>query len=132
MATAALLESGIPIPLSIVLGVAAGGLAGFVNGVLINYVNIPAFIATLGMLYIARGIVVFLTNSLPIAPLPGEFNVIGQGSLLGLPYLVFYAVIIGVTVHVLLEYSGSAPRSARSAAIARRPRTWASTCAGFR
>jgi len=66
-------------PLSIVLGVAAGGLAGFVNGVLINYVNIPAFITTLGMLYIARGLVVFLTNSLPVAPLPGEFNVIGQG-----------------------------------------------------
>ena len=105
MATAALLESGIPIPLSIVLGVAAGGFAGFVNGVLVNYVNIPAFITTLGMLYIARGIVVFLTKSFPIAPLPDAFNVLGQGSLFGIPYLVFYAVIIGLFVHVLLEYS---------------------------
>ncbi len=105
MATAALLDNGVPIPLSILLGVAAGGFAGFVNGVLINYVNIPAFIATLGMLYIARGVVVFLTKSFPIAPLPNSFNVIGQGSLLTIPYLVFYAVIIGLFVHVLLEYS---------------------------
>ncbi len=105
MATASLLDNGVSVPLSILLGVGAGSLAGFINGVLINYVNIPSFIATLGMLYIARGIVVFLTNSLPVAPLPGEFNVIGQGALLGIPYLVFYAVVVGLFAHVLLEYS---------------------------
>ena len=105
MATASLLDAGVSVPLSVLFGVAAGSLAGFINGVLINYVNIPAFITTLGMLYIARGIVVFLTNSLPVAPLPGEFNVIGQGALLGVPYLLFYAVVIGLFVHVLLEYS---------------------------
>ena len=105
MATAALLDNGVPIPLSILLGVAAGGFAGFVNGVLINYVNIPAFIATLSMLYIARGVVVFLTKSFPISPLPDAFNVLGQGSVFGIPYLLFYAVVVGIVVHVLLEYT---------------------------
>lgn len=103
IAVAALLVAGVPIWLAIVLAVALGAAAGLVNGVLIAYVGIPAFIVTLGMLYVARGLEGFFTGGNPIAPLPDTFNNIGQGDVLGVPLLIIYAVIVGVIAHVILE-----------------------------
>lgn len=105
MATASLLGNEVAVPLAIVLGVACGTAAGFVNGVLVNYVYIPAFIATLGMLYMARGLILFVTGSRPVAPLPKSFTVIGQEEVFGLPLLIVYAVVIAAIVHVVLEYT---------------------------
>src|SRR3954451_24871456 len=54
--TASVLTSGTPsLPLAIAAGVGTGALTGLVNGVNIVALRIPAFIATLGMLSIARG-----------------------------------------------------------------------------
>ena len=132
MATAALLDNGVPIPLSILLGVAAGGFAGFVNGVLINYVNIPAFIATLSMLYIARGVVVFLTKSFPspLFPTPSTSSVRARSSASPIFSSTPWSSVSSSTCSWSTPFS--APRSAPSAAIARRPRTWESTSAGSR
>ena len=71
IAVANLIFIGVPIWLSIIIAVALGALRGLANGVLIQYVEIPAFIATLGMLYVARGLATFVTGGRPIAPLPG-------------------------------------------------------------
>ena len=103
MSVASLLTRGVPIPLAIIGAVALGGLAGSVNGLLIEYGRIPPFIQTLGMLYAARGLTAFLTGGLPISPLPDAFNVIGQGDLFGIPFLVVYAVVIGIAAHVVLH-----------------------------
>src|SRR5882762_1631136 len=56
MSSAAFLDHGFPIPIAILLALVCGGVAGLLNGALVNYVRIPAFIATLGMLYVARGV----------------------------------------------------------------------------
>lgn len=103
MAAAALLDAGQPIWLSIVLAISLGAVAGLINGLLIAYGRIPAFIVTLGMLYVARGLTAFFTAGRPIAPLPDEFNFLGQGDLFGVPLLIIYAVVIGVVAHVVLE-----------------------------
>ena len=103
MAVAGLLVAGVPIWLSIAIAIGCGCLAGLVNGILVNYAKIPAFIVTLGMLYVARGLVSFATGGRPIAPLPPEFNALGQGDILGVPLLIIYAVIIGIVAHVILE-----------------------------
>lgn len=47
---------GLPIPLGILVGLLTGMLAGFVNGVVISRMSIPPFVATLGMMMIARGL----------------------------------------------------------------------------
>ncbi|MBR7508287.1 ABC transporter permease, partial [Mycobacterium tuberculosis] len=39
---------GLPVELSILCGVALGGLCGLINGILIAYVKLPPFIVTLG------------------------------------------------------------------------------------
>lgn len=105
IAVANFIVIGVPIWLSMILAVALGSLCGLVNGTLIQYVKIPAFIATLGMLYVARGLATFVTGGRPIAPLPEAFTVIGQGDIFGVPLLIVYAVVIGIVAHVVLEYA---------------------------
>jgi ribose/xylose/arabinose/galactoside ABC-type transport system permease subunit len=103
IAVAALLDAHAPIWLAILLAIALGAVAGLVNGLLIAYVRIPAFIVTLGMLYVARGLMSFATGGRPIANLPRAFSDIGQGDVMGLPLLIIYAIVVGVIAHVVLE-----------------------------
>src|SRR5947208_11960924 len=49
-------EWGLPIPLGVAAGIGTGALAGLVNGTLVAKLKIPSFIATLGMLNVAKGL----------------------------------------------------------------------------
>jgi ribose transport system permease protein len=61
-----LTEWHLPIPLGIAAGIATGALAGLVNGTLIAKLKIPSFIATLGMLSIAKGLALVISGLKPI------------------------------------------------------------------
>src|SRR3989442_5404002 len=52
----------LPLPLAIAAGIATGGLAGLVNGILIAKLKIPSFIATLGMLNVAKGLALVISG----------------------------------------------------------------------
>jgi len=73
-----------PIPLGILAGLGAGSLAGFCNGVIIAKLKIPPFIATLGMLNVAKGLALVISGLKPIyftdTPV---FNQIAMGSAFG-------------------------------------------------
>jgi simple sugar transport system permease protein len=56
-------QHGLPIEVGVVVAVAASALVGLVNGVVVTYLRLPSFIATLGMLFLLHGIVLDLTNS---------------------------------------------------------------------
>lgn len=75
---------GLPVPLGVLAGLATGTLAGLVNGVVITKMKIPPFVATLGMLYIAKGLALIISGLKPIyfndAPM---FSQIAMGSILG-------------------------------------------------
>jgi ribose/xylose/arabinose/galactoside ABC-type transport system permease subunit len=103
MSSAGLCAAGWPIMPAIVLGAGVGGLAGLVNGLLINYANIPPFITTLGMLYASRSLVVFFTGGHPIAPLPDAFNAIARTDVAGVPLLVFYAASVVILAEIVLQ-----------------------------
>ncbi len=83
---------GLPIPLGVIAGLLAGGLAGLVNGLIIAKMKIPPFIATLGMLNVAKGLALVMSDLRPIyfndTPI---FNSIAMGSILG-------AVVPGFTI----------------------------------
>ena len=74
----------VPVPLGILGGLLAGALAGFVNGIVISRMKIPPFIATLGMLYITKGLSLVISELKPIYfnDTPG-FREMTMGSLLG-------------------------------------------------
>lgn len=75
---------GLPLPIGILAGIATGGLAGLGNGLLIARFKLPPFIATLGMLNVARGLALVISGLAPIyfTSTP-EFNQAVMGSLIG-------------------------------------------------
>jgi len=74
----------LPVPLGLLAGVSTGCLAGLVNGTVVAKMKVPPFIATLGMLNVARGLALVLSGLKPIyfndTP---SFNSIAMGSVLG-------------------------------------------------
>jgi ribose transport system permease protein len=74
----------LPVPLGVLAGMLTGMLAGLVNGTVVAKMKVPPFIATLGMLNIARGLALVLSGLKPIyfndTPV---FNSIAMGSVLG-------------------------------------------------
>jgi ribose transport system permease protein len=101
--TGLLMTSGIPWPLAIVGGIGVGLLAGVINAAVSVYLHVPPLIATLGMFFVAGGIAVVLTGGTDVYGFPDDFINIGAGDLGGIPYLIFYAVLIGLLFHVILE-----------------------------
>src|SRR5262245_6702588 len=124
--TAMLLTGGMPIPLAILLGPGVGVVLGLANGALVAHAKLPPFIVTLGMLGIARGVVLVLTDASTVQPLPDAFADIANGNLLGLPNLLWLFVFVVVTTAFVLRRTvfgryiyavGSNPASARLAAV---------------
>ncbi len=92
--------------MAIVGALGAGALAGYINGVLITRLRIPAFIVTLGMLGIARGVgLIIAPNGGAIYGLPAPVVFLGQGRPLGIPMPVIILAIVAIVAHYVLSYS---------------------------
>ncbi len=99
----AFMLAGLPWPFAIILGVLAGALVGAINaGVIVRY-DVPPLIATLGTFFAVGGAITVYTGGTNLFGFPQVFNVLGQEQLFGVPYLVYYAVVIGIVFHIMLE-----------------------------
>ena len=88
---------------------------GLFNGLIVSYLHIPAFIATLGTQILVYGLNLILTGSKPIGSFYeiGQdlslFNVIGSGGLqlgnIKIPYLFFFALVIGIFMYILYNHT---------------------------
>ena len=107
-----LTNNGLNVWLACLVGLLAGAFCGTINGVLIGYMNLNAFITTLGMQQMARGIVYVLTNggSIGLKDAPGvaAFRVIGSGSIGKIPVLVIVCLILVIIGDILVRRSGVA------------------------
>jgi len=124
--TAVALRGGLPIWLAVLMGIGAGGLAGLINGLLITKAGINPFITTMGMMSIARGVGLAITEGSPIASLPQEFFVLGQGKTLGVANLILIALLVVLIGDILMRrsalfrqiyYVGGNPDAARLSGI---------------
>jgi ribose transport system permease protein len=104
IASIALTSWGLPIPIAILLGVAGGGAIGLASGLLVQRLRLPPFIATLGMLGVARGIVVGTTSGQGVSGLPKEFTAIGQGYIGPVPIPVVVLVAVALVMALFLAY----------------------------
>jgi rhamnose transport system permease protein len=84
---------GLPLPLAMVLGLAVGALAGFVNGLIITRFSVPPLIATLATLALYRGLAEGISQARSVRGYPEWFFELGQGELLGVPVQVWIFII---------------------------------------
>lgn len=85
-----------------------GVLVGVVNGVLITRLGVAPFIATLGTLYIARGAALLSSGGRTFPNLTGSaeygtasFPIIGMGTILGLPVIIWILIGLGLLAHYI-------------------------------
>jgi ribose transport system permease protein len=71
---------------AVLLALLGGAMAGLVNGLITVRLGLPAFVATLGMFYIARGIAAWLVAGRQLSAFPEEFNLIGRKLIEALRY----------------------------------------------
>ncbi|GAA0317404.1 ABC transporter permease [Kineococcus aurantiacus] len=83
--------------LTVLSAMAVGLLAGTVNGILVSRVDVPPFIATLGMLTAGSGIAYVIGGGAPINGLPAEFGSIANTKVLGLQIPVI-VMIVGIVL----------------------------------
>jgi len=101
MTVAMLMSSGMPIWVGIPAALLVSVAVGVVNGVLIAYAGMPAFVVTLGMLSVARSLAMVLSNNKMIYEFGPDHAMLlglGGGSTLGLPNpLIVLAVLAAIT-----------------------------------
>jgi erythritol transport system permease protein len=92
-----------PVWVVVVLACALGAVVGFINGVLIARFKVPAFVATLGVMYMVRGFALLITNGLTYDNLAGApelgntgFDWLGFNRLLGVPIGVLVMAVIAI------------------------------------
>ena len=95
----------IPAWVAVLVGILIGTSFGLVNGLLIAYTKIPAFIATLGTQVIARGLAQLFTTAYPVPMLREDFTIIGQGKVLGIPNIVIVFLVFAVVAYVMLNHT---------------------------
>ena len=90
-----------------IFGVLAGASAiGVVNGVLVSYLGISAFIATLAMGSVITGVILGYSESRTIVTgIPDAFVVLGQGSNAGIPNAVLVMLVVAFVLWLLLEHT---------------------------
>ena len=102
-----LFKGGHPWPVAVVVlvGLAVGTFIGFINGAMITKLRIPPFIATLGMMTFARGWAFIYSQGRPRGSLIDSFQLVGQGSLLGIPNPAIVLLVCVAITYVILNHT---------------------------
>jgi putative xylitol transport system permease protein len=120
-------DKAYPLWVAVPAGLITGAALGLVNGLVVAYLKVPPFVATLGMLSVARGLTYAYTGGMPVPNLSEAFVNIGEGTIIGIPVpVIILAVLFGVIWWVLLNTTygrciyavGGNVKSARTAGIA--------------
>ncbi|MDH2425364.1 ABC transporter permease [Sphaerisporangium sp. TRM90804] len=128
-------DHGRGVTFAVLAGVGIGALCGLVNGLLVSFCRVPALVVTLGTLYVIQGLGHYIAHGRQInaVDLPPAMLAMGNGTILGVPYLPIIAVVaMGLVGYYLRSYRsgrefyaiGSSPEAARLAGIPVRRRVF--------
>ena len=112
-------RAGVAVPLAMSCGLLTGAACGLVNGLCVTLLRLPPFIATLGMMLVARGVALQITGAKAVGGLGESFAELGNGSLwrvvrigadgfpdivfAGIPYPVLLMIVLAVAVSIMLN-----------------------------
>jgi rhamnose transport system permease protein len=132
---------GLPLPLAMLLAIAAGTFAGFANGFIITRFRVPPLIATLATLALYRGLAEGISQARSVRGYPDWFAVLGQGNFLGIPsqlWLLGIVILVGIYVLQFTAFGratyaiGNNEAAAEFSGIAvDRTKLWIYTASGF-
>lgn len=123
---ASLLKGGTPVALAVPAAMGLGAGLGAINGLIIARGRIPPFIATLGMLTVARGLALMYTQGQPVTGLPASFRTMGAGTLgpipmpivvAGLTFALGYFLLTRTRIGEYIYTLGDNPTAARLAGV---------------
>ncbi len=100
-----MIRNGLPISVSILVGIAVGGIAGLINGGLMVFGKIPPFVTTLAMLGVARGLTLVYTEGKPISGFTRTFTDLGTQNVGPLPMPVFIWLVLLAIIYYVLRYT---------------------------
>jgi ribose transport system permease protein len=96
-------NAGWPVVLAILGGILAGAICGLVNGLLVSVAGLNPFIATLGMLSVARGLVYIPTNAKAVFGAPDSFRLLGQGVIGAIPIPIIVVAVVAIIGYIVLS-----------------------------
>lgn len=100
------IKKGVSIPIAFLIGIASGALLGLINGVVISYGKVPAFIATLGTMNIARGFAYLTNGGKSITGLPVPLaDIMGTKIFGGTPISILYVLILYAIMYFVMTYT---------------------------
>ncbi|MEM9522543.1 MAG: ABC transporter permease [Pseudomonadota bacterium] len=108
MVISVLMEAGNPFWLAALAALGAALLVGLINGVLIAYAGMPAFVITLGMLSAARSAAMVLSNNKMIWEFGPDHDLllwVGGGSTLGLPHPLYVLVALAIVMSIVFRWT---------------------------
>lgn len=116
---AILVKAGLSVWTGMAIGLLLGCVAGLLNGLFVAQLKLPPFIATLGMMGVARGVILQITGGRAIAGMSESFGTLGNGALfkkvvigedgypdikfMGIPYPVIVMIVLAVVMSVVLN-----------------------------
>ncbi|RQG96523.1 ABC transporter permease [Natrarchaeobius chitinivorans] len=105
LATGMLMWPQLPPLVAIIIGLLVGVGLGGVSGYITSRFDVPSFMTTLAMLFLASGFGLITTNSRPVLSLPGELVFFGGESILSVPVLVIVFIACIVLGQLILSYT---------------------------
>jgi ribose transport system permease protein len=97
------LAAGLPVPVALALGLVVGTACGLTNGLLVTWGRLPPFIATLGMMSVARGLALMLAEGRPVSGFDEGFRMLATGRVMGIPSAIVVTIAVYVVAHVVLS-----------------------------
>lgn len=95
-------QLGLPPVLGALLSLGIGALIGWINGIGVTVIRIPALIATLATMSITRGVAYLISGGRNIAPVPSIYLDIQSTRVFGIPLIILLTLLIGILAHIVL------------------------------
>jgi ribose/xylose/arabinose/galactoside ABC-type transport system permease subunit len=102
-----LLVSGVALWPAAIIAILCGSVIGVVNGALVSKMEFPPFIATLGTMYVARGLALILANGSPVRgeQVPAGISTLARGEFLGVPIPIYFVLFFVILFTVIEKKS---------------------------
>ena len=102
MATGLCMDAGLPMILSVLMGIVAGAACGAFNGFFVAYMKMPAVITTISTQMLFRGIVKIVLDVNVLKNFPEFYTAIGWRNIAGIPIaLILYIIMTVIFIYVL-------------------------------